>query len=90
MEQMPLVEKQIIRILLREAESSEPSIVADIKKNVISEKTFYFWRRKFELMDVSDSKRLRELEQKKRTAQKGFGRGGACKSSAEVYQRKNR
>ena len=61
MKQKRFSEEQIIRIL-REAESSESTIVDVVKKNGISEQTFYRWRRKFGGMDVSDAKRLRELE----------------------------
>lgn len=61
MKQKRFSEEQIIRIL-REAESSESTVVDVVKKNGISEQTFYRWRRKFGGMDVSDAKRLRELE----------------------------
>jgi putative transposase len=54
-------EEQIIRIL-REAESSESTIIEVVKKHGISEQTFYRWRKKFGGMSVAEAKRLRELE----------------------------
>ena len=53
-------EEQIIKIL-KEAESGLST--ADIvRKHGISEQTFYRWRREFGMMDVSQAKRLKELE----------------------------
>ena len=53
-------EEQIIRIL-QEAEAGLP--VADVcRKNNCSEQSFYRWKAKFGGMDVSEAKRLRELE----------------------------
>ena len=54
-------EEQIIRIL-REAEVFEGTIEAFCKTVGISEQTFYRWRKRFGDMDVSDAKRLKELE----------------------------
>lgn len=53
-------EEQMVRIL-READSSAVPEVA--KKYGVSEQTLYLWRKKFGAMDVSDAKRLRQLEQ---------------------------
>ena len=53
-------EEQIIRIL-QEAESGLS--VADVcRKHNCSEQSFYRWKAKFGGMDVSEAKRLRELE----------------------------
>ncbi len=53
-------EEQIIRIL-QEAEAGLS--VADVcRKHNCSEQSFYRWKAKFGGMDVSDAKRLRELE----------------------------
>ncbi len=53
-------EEQIIRIL-QEAEAGLS--VADVcRKHNCSEQSFYSWKAKFGGMDVSDAKRLRELE----------------------------
>ena len=54
-------EEQIISIL-REAEKGEQTIGAVCRAHGISENTFYKWRQKFGGMEVSDAKRLRELE----------------------------
>jgi len=53
-------EEQIIRIL-QEAEAGLP--VADVcRKNNCSEQSFYRWKARFSGMEVSEAKRLRELE----------------------------
>lgn len=53
-------EEQIIRAL-KEAEAGAKT--ADVCRRLgVSEKTFYAWRRKFGGMEVSDAKRLRQLE----------------------------
>ena len=53
-------EEQIIGIL-NEAEQTG-SIREVCKRNNITETTFYRWRSKFGGMEVSDARRLRELE----------------------------
>ncbi len=53
-------EEQIIR-LLREAEGADN--VRDVcRKHNVTEQTFYRWRSKFGGMDVSEIRRLKELE----------------------------
>jgi len=53
-------EEQIIRILGR-VESGE--LVKDVCRDVgISENTYYRWKAKFGGMDVSEARRLKELE----------------------------
>ena len=54
-------EDQIVRIL-REAEISGISVAEVAKKHGISEQTYYRWKRKFGQMEVSEVRRLRELE----------------------------
>ena len=54
-------EDQIVRIL-REAEMSGISVAEVAKKQGISEQTYYRWKRKFGAMEVSEVRRLRELE----------------------------
>jgi putative transposase len=57
-------EEQIIRILGR-VQSGEQ--VKDVCREVgISEGTYYRWKAKYGGMDVSDARRLRELEQENR------------------------
>jgi len=57
-------EEQIIGIL-REAEAGRP--VKDVlRDHGISQDTFYRWRRKYGGLEVSDAKRLRELEEENR------------------------
>ena len=54
-------EEQIVRIL-REAETREAPIREVCKRNNITEQTFFRWRNKYGGMDVSDARRLKELE----------------------------
>jgi putative transposase len=54
-------EEQIISIL-REAEKGEQTITAICRAHSISENTFYKWRQKYGGLEVTDAKRLRELE----------------------------
>ena len=53
-------EEQIIRIL-REAEAGK-TVAAVCREHGVSEYSFYRWRKKFGGMDVSEARRLRELE----------------------------
>lgn len=54
-------EEQIVRIL-REAEATG-GLVRDIcRRHNITEQTFFRWRNKYGGMDVSDARRLKELE----------------------------
>jgi len=53
-------ENQIIQIL-REGERAE-SIREVFRRHEITEQTFYRWRKKYGDMNVSEVKRLRELE----------------------------
>ncbi len=54
-------EDQIVRIL-RESEIAGLSVAEVAKKYGISEQTYYRWKRKFGQMEVSEVRRLRELE----------------------------
>jgi putative transposase len=57
-------EEQIIRIL-KEAEAGRP-VKEVIREHGISQETFYRWRRKFGGLEVSEAKRLRDLEDENR------------------------
>lgn len=54
-------EEQIVRIL-REAETSGMQIRELCRKHNVTEQTFFRWRNKYGGMDVSDARRLKELE----------------------------
>ena len=54
-------EEQIIGIL-KEQEAGFP-VKEIIRRHGVAEQTFYRWKSKFGGMEVSDAKRLRELEQ---------------------------
>ena len=54
-------EEQIVAIL-QEQQNSGKTAAEIIRKNGISENTFYVWKRKYANMTVSEVRRLRELE----------------------------
>ncbi len=54
-------EEQIIRIL-RESEAGKQTVQQIARKHGVSEQTIFRWRKKFGGMEISDAKRLRELE----------------------------
>ena len=54
-------EEQIIRIL-RAAEVPNVEIRAFCREHNITEQTFYRWRNKYGGMEVSDARKLKELE----------------------------
>jgi len=58
--QKPHITEEIIRIL-RQADSGQ-TVESVCREHNISEATFYRWRKKFGAMDLSDAKRLKELE----------------------------
>ena len=61
MKQSKFSEEQIIGIL-READKGERTISAICRAHSISENTFYKWRQKYGGLEVTDARRLRELE----------------------------
>lgn len=54
-------EEQVIRIL-REAETTGAPIREVCRRHNITEQTFFRWRNKYGGMEVSDARRLKELE----------------------------
>jgi putative transposase len=61
-------EEQIIGIL-REAEAGRPT--ADLtRKHGISQQTFYRWKAKYGGLDVSEARRLKQLEDENRRLKK--------------------
>ena len=64
-------EEQIIGIL-KEAEAGR-AIDDLVREHGIAEGTFYRWRRRYGGLEVSEAKRLRELEEENRRAEAGRG-----------------
>lgn len=56
--------EQIMRIL-READGGR-SVLDICREHNISEQTFHRWKRKYGNMEISDAKRLKELEEENR------------------------
>lgn len=64
MKRSRFTEAQIIAVL-KEAEAGQTT--KDLcRKHAISEQTFYRWKSKFGGMEISEAKRLRELEEENR------------------------
>ncbi len=61
MKESKFTEEQIIAIL-RQAATGEQTITAICRERSIAENTFYKWRQKYGGMEVSEARRLRELE----------------------------
>ena len=62
-------EEQIIRIL-RESEVGNQTVSQTARKHGVSEQTIFRWRKKFGGLEVSDAKRLRELERENQQLKK--------------------
>ncbi len=62
-------EEQIIRIL-RESEAGSQTVPQTARKHGVSEQTIFRWRKKFGGLEVSDAKRLRELERENQQLKK--------------------
>jgi putative transposase len=60
MKRARFTEEQIIRIL--KAAEAAGNIREVVREHNITEQTFYRWRRKYGGMEVSEAKKLRELE----------------------------
>jgi putative transposase len=57
-------EEQIIRILKEQDNGKKAADI--VRENNISEQTFYRWKSKYDGMDVSEAKRLKQLEEENR------------------------
>lgn len=57
-------EEQIIRILKEQDNGKKEADI--VRENNISEQTFYRWKSKYGGMDVSEAKRLKQLEEENR------------------------
>jgi putative transposase len=68
MQKSRYTEEKIIKIL-RESESGK-KVVDICREYGISDATFYKWRSKYGGMDVSDAKRLKQLEDENRRLKK--------------------
>jgi len=62
--QKKFTEEQIISILKMQENGVPTKDI--VRKNNISEQTFYRWKSKYGGMDVSEAKRLRQLEEENR------------------------
>ncbi len=62
-------EEQIIRIL-RESEAGKQTVQQTAREHGVSEQTIFRWRKKFGGLEVSDAKRLRELERENQQLKK--------------------
>lgn len=54
-------QEQIVRIL-QQAEKAEKTVAELCREHGITQQTYYRWRRVYGGLDVSDAKRLKELE----------------------------
>ena len=80
-------EEQIIGIL-KEAEAG--AVVTELcRRHGLSSATYYAWKAKFGGLEVSDAKRLRALEEEKRTAQATARRhdAGQCRSEGPAVKK---
>ena len=53
--------EQVVRIL-QEAEAGEKTVTQICREKGVTKNTFYAWKAKYAGMDVTESKRLKELE----------------------------
>src|ERR1700736_6547926 len=74
-------EEQIITIL-KEAEGGA-KVTELCRRHGISDATFYTWRSKYGGLEISEMRRLRQLEEENRTAEVDRGRPGTRHPGAE-------
>lgn len=61
MKKSKFTEEQVVRVL-QEAASGRKTIAELCREHVVSQNTFYVWKRKYQGMEMDDVRRLRELE----------------------------
>lgn len=61
MKESKFSEEQLIKIL-RQAATGEQTIAAVCREHTVAENTFYKWRQKHGGMEITEARRLRELE----------------------------
>ncbi len=87
MKKKRFTEEQIIRIL-KEGEAGVP-VKELCRKHGMSDVSFYTWRSKYGGMDVSDAKRLKQLEEENRKLMKLLAESLLEKAALEdVVQKK--
>jgi len=79
--------EQII-LILKEAEAGKDSITEVCRRHNISEATFYAWRKKYGNMEVSEAKRLRELEKENAELKKLLAETMLAKQAVEKVLKK--
>ena len=79
-------EEQIIGIL-KEADAGL-AVAELIRKYAISEQTYYRWKSKFGGMELSDAKRLKQLEDENRRLKTAGGRAGLGHPDPQGGQRR--
>lgn len=79
--------EQII-LTLKEAEAGKDPITEVCRRHNISEATFYAWRKKYGNLEVSEAKRLRELEKENAELKKLLAETMLAKQAVEKVLKK--